>query len=94
MVKILLPVTERDIDTILLDVNRAFLYGEVRRNVCAEHPRQGPGYGYMSVMRRLRQAIFGARGARLIWGDTVKRDTESLGRAASELHPPVDNHQS
>lgn len=64
---------------MLLDISRAFLYGEMWRNVYLEFPPQGPRYGYGSVMGKCRKAACGARDALQIWGETVKKRTLEVG---------------
>lgn len=60
---------------ILLDVQSAFLYDEMRRTVYIDLPRQHPRSGDWNSMAELRKPMYGTSDAPQIWGENSKRET-------------------
>ena len=78
----------KDCRAMILDVKRAFLYGETKRDIYMELPPEDPMYG-KGFIGRLRQAMYGTPGAPQVWQETVRRAMESLGYEASRKIPCV-----
>lgn len=74
---------------MMLVVKCAFLYSEVKRNVCVEFPRQDARAGDRRVWGNFKEAMFATRDASQIWADTVENDMGSEGFAPSEFRPSV-----
>ena len=72
----------KDCRAMILDVKRAFLYGETKRDIYIELPPEDPMYG-KGFIGRLRKAMYGTRDAPQVWQETVRRAMESLGYEAS-----------
>ena len=79
---------------MVLDVKSAFLYGEMRRKVYIELPRQDPRWKEGRVVGVLRKALYGTRDAPQIWGGEVKKTLESMGFSASVHQPSVFHHKA
>ena len=76
---------------LILDVKRAFLYGDIEDKVYIELPPEDAyyGQGYVGI---LKKAMYGTRGAPHVWQKVVKRVMTSLGFAMNPIHPCVYYH--
>jgi len=76
---------------LILDVKRAFLYGDIEDSVYIELPVEDPyyGQGYVGV---LKKAMYGTRGAPRVWQKVVKKVMTSLGFVMNPIHPCVYHH--
>jgi hypothetical protein len=75
----------------IIDVKCAFLYGEARRRIYIELPRQDPQSGGSQV-GVLDKAMYGTRDAPLIWRATVDKMMKKLGFTSSMFQPGVYYH--
>ena len=78
----------QDCRAMILDVKRAFLYGERKRDIYIEFPPEDPMYG-KGFLGRLRKAMYGTRDAPQVWQETVRRVMKSLGYESSRKIPCV-----
>jgi len=76
---------------LILDVKRAFLYGDIEDNVYIELPPEDPYYG-QGYVGALKKAMYGTRGAPRVWQKVVKKVMTSLGFAMNPIHPCVYHH--
>jgi len=76
---------------LILDVKRAFLYGDIEDNVYIELPPEDPYYG-QGYVGGLKKAMYGTRGAPRVWQKVVKKVMTSLGFAMNPIHPCVYHH--
>ena len=71
---------------MVLDVKRAFLYGDIEEEIYIELPdvnvMKKKGYG-----GRLREAMHGTRSAPLVWQKLVKKIMEKLEFASCSIVP-------
>ena len=74
---------------MILDVKCAFFYGQMRRTVYIQLPRQDPRWADGGVVGVLRKAMYGTRDAPQIWQNEVRTTMESLGFCMSILQPSV-----
>ena len=70
---------------MLLDVKKAFLYGNIQRRVHIELPFEDPGTEGGRMVGMLPKAMYGLRKAPRAWYKRVKRDLEALGWRAHQL---------
>lgn len=77
-------VAEKDYAVMLSVVRGAFLYGDMRRNVYIELPRQGPRLGGARVVGELTKAMHCTRDAPQTGGDTMKKEMAGFGQHWSE----------
>ena len=78
---------------MVLDVKCAFLYGECRRRIYIELPRQDPRSGDGGTVGVLRKAMYGTRDAPQIWQKEVQKALEEVGFEMSILQPSVYFHK-
>ena len=71
---------------MVLDVKRAFLYGQIRRRVYIELPQQDSRSADKSVVVVLRKAMYGTPDAPQIWQEEVEKAMRDLGFELSILH--------
>ena len=64
---------------MVLDVKRAFLYGDAVRPLFTRLPPEDPRYGTPNLYWRLNKAMYGTRDAPLIWQKEVRKALEGLG---------------
>ena len=64
---------------MVLDVKRAFLYGDAVRPLFTKLPPEDPRYGTPGLYWRLNKAMYGTRDAPLIWQREVRKALEGLG---------------
>jgi len=76
---------------LILDVKRAFLYGDIEDTVYIELPPEDPYYG-QGYVGYLKKAMYGTRGAPHVWQKMVKRVMTSLGFVMNPIHPCVYHH--
>ena len=79
---------------MVMDVKCAFLYGDCRRRIYIELPRQDPKHGAGDLVGRLQKAMYGTRDAPQIWAKEVQKAMEGLGFVISVLQPSVYHHPS
>ena len=75
----------------ILDVKRAFLYGDIEDIVYVELPVEDPmhGKGFVGL---LKKAMYGTRGAPHVWQKVVKTVMTRLGFHRNLIHPCVYYH--
>jgi hypothetical protein len=76
---------------MILDVECAFLYRDMKRGVYIELPMEDE-MRLGSFVGKLDKATYGARDAAHIWQETVERTMVELGFKVSMLHPAVYYH--
>ena len=76
---------------MILDVKRAFLYGDIEDDLYIELPKEDPRYG-QGYVGKLKKAMYGTRGAPSVWQKVVKTVMTSLGFEMNEIHPCVFYH--
>ena len=79
---------------MVMDVKSAFLYGDCRRRIYIELPRQDPKHGDAEFVGRLQKAVYGSRDAPQIWAKEVQKVMEGLGFVISMFQPSVYRHPS
>ena len=77
---------------MILDVKRAFLYGDIEDDLYIELPKEDPWFGH-GYVGKLKKAMYGTRGAPQVWQKLVKRVMTSLGFEMNEIHPCVFYHR-
>ena len=63
---------------MVLDVKRAFLYGDIEDVVYIDLPKEDPMHG-KDLVGRLKKAMYGTRGAPHVWQKVVRRCMGNLG---------------
>jgi len=74
---------------MLLDVKKAFLYGELKRSVYIELPAEDDMSKSGRYVGKLKKAMYGLRDAPQVWQGEVKKAMESLGFHTSASTPCV-----
>ena len=77
---------------MILDVKRAFLYGEIEDVVYVRLPEEDPKYN-TGVVGRLKKAMYGTRGAPHVWQKVVRNSMISLGFEMNPIFPCVYTHK-
>ena len=77
---------------MILDIKRAFLYGDIEEEIHIELPNEDPmkDRGYVG---RLLKAMYGTRAAPQVWQNTVRRVMIGLGFKPSTSFPCVFFHR-
>ena len=78
---------------MVLDVKCAFLYGECKRKIYIELPRQDQRHGDGGTVGVLRKTMYGTRDAPQIWQKDVQKVLENEGFEVSLLQPSVYHHK-
>jgi len=75
----------------VMDVKRAFLYGDIEEEIYIELPDEDPmkAKGYVG---KLVKAMYGTRSAPLIWQKVVRRKMKEMGFSASTTIPCLYYH--
>ena len=63
---------------MVLDVKRAFLYGDIEDSIYIHLPPEDPYYG-QGYVGKLIKAMYGTRGAPHVWQKVVKQVMYSMG---------------
>ena len=71
-----------------VDFTKAFLYGDMEREVYIELPDEDPQKEF-GMVGRLRKAMYGTRAAPQVWQGVVKRVMNKLGFEESIVQPCV-----
>ena len=81
----------RDLKIMILDVKKAFLYGDIEDKIYIKLPAEDPmaEEGYFGL---LKKAMYGTRGAPLAWQKLVKAKLESLGFISCIVVPTLFYH--
>ena len=79
---------------VVMDVKSAFLYGDCRRRIYIELPRQDSKHGDAEFVGRLQKAKYGTQDAPQIWAKDVQKVMEGLGIVVSMFQPSVYYHPS
>ena len=74
---------------MVLDVKGAFLYGNARRDIYIELPREDNMANSGTYVGKLNKAMYGTRDAPQIWQDEVEGKMRSIGFTVSGLHTSV-----
>ena len=74
---------------MLVDFKRAFLYGDVERELYIELPEEEPGRAGGQNVGRLRKAMYGTRDAPAVWQRLVRKVMTEMGFEASRTTPCV-----
>jgi len=77
---------------MVLDIKRAFLYGEISDKIYVELPDEDPKKE-QGFVGRLHKAMYGTRAAPQVWQDVVRRVLQGLGFSASTKFPSVYMHK-
>ena len=77
---------------MIVDVKRAFLYGNMKRKVYLELPHQDERSTDPGAVGLLKRSMYGTRDAPFIWQEEVRRVMEKMGFIASMLQPVVYHH--
>ena len=75
-----------------LDVKAAFLYGDTKRDLYIELPKQDPWADDFFWVGKLRKAMYGTRDAPQVWYEEVKSLMSVLGYGQSKVNPCVYYH--
>ena len=78
---------------MLLDFKRAFLYGDVERELYIELAEEEPGRAGGQNVGRLRKAMYGTRDAPAVWQRLVRKVMTEMGFEASRTTPCVYWHK-
>ena len=73
------------------DVQRAYFYAEIQRDVCIELPREDPMHG-TGLVGKLKLCLYGTRDAAKGWQETLSAHLISIGFARDRGHPCVFWH--
>ena len=76
---------------MVLDVKRAFLYGDIDDEIYIELPKEDPMYG-KGFVGRLIKAMYGTRAAPLVWQKVVRRTMLALGFQMNPIFPCLYYH--
>ena len=76
---------------MIMDVKRAFLYGDIEDRVYIRLPKEDPKYN-MGLVGRLKKAMYGTRGAPHVWQKMVRRTMTKLGFEINPISPCVYFH--
>ena len=74
---------------MLLDVKKAFLYGQIQRSVYIELPPEDEGREGGQMMGLLDKAMYGLRDAPQVWQQEVRRILGGMGYCESKTSPCV-----
>ena len=76
---------------MVLDVKRAFLYGDIEEKIFVDLPEEDPmkSRGYCG---RLRKAMYGTRAAPVVWQKLVRETMHRLGFTSSKKFPCIYHH--
>ena len=74
---------------MLLDVKKAFLYGNIQRRVYIELPSEAKERGGGDMVGLLQKAMYGLRDAPQVWQEEVRRILGGLGFVESKTAPCV-----
>ena len=77
---------------MVLDVKRAFLYGDIEDVVYVRLPEEDPKYN-TGLVGRLRKAMYGTRGAPHVWQKVVRKAMNELGFEMNPIFPCVYTHR-
>ena len=77
---------------IVLDIKRAFLYGDIEEEIYIELPDEDPRK-QQGMVGKLKKAMYGTRAAPQVWQATVKKVMRKLGFEACRVMPGVFYHQ-
>jgi len=76
---------------MVLDVKRAFLYGNIQDEIYVHLPAEDPMYG-LGYVGRLVEAMYGTRAAPLVWQEVVRENMQALGFEMNPIFPCVFYH--
>lgn len=76
-----------------LDVKAAFLYGDTKRDVYIELPKEDPWADDFIWVGKLRKAMYGTRDAPQVWYEEVRALMLLLGFCQSKINPCVYYHE-
>ena len=79
---------------MVLDVKRAFLYGDTLRDVYIRLPVEDPRSQEPGVLGKLDKAMYGTRDAPMVWRGEVKKAMKALGFVGSTSSPCVYRHRT
>ena len=77
---------------MVLDVKRAFLYGQARRPIYLKLPKEDPCSAGGKLVGRLERSLYGTRDAPQIWQEELKETMEAIGYRGCASHPGVYYH--
>ena len=77
---------------MILDIKRAFLYGDIEENIYIRLPEEDANFG-KGFYGKLKKAMYGTRGAPLAWHKVV-RIMLRLGFRESKVMPCLFIHES
>jgi len=78
---------------MVLDVKRAFLYGDINDEIYIHLPPEDPMYG-LGYVGKLIKAMYGTRAAPQVWQDVVRHNMLSLGFEMNPIFPCVYYHRA
>jgi len=76
---------------MILDIKRAFLYGDIEETIFIELPDEDP-MKEKGMVGRLKKAMYGTRAAPQVWQEVVKKTMEKRGFRSSRSSPCVYYH--
>ena len=77
---------------MVLDVKRAFLYGQARRDIYLKLPNEDPCSAGGKMVGKLERSLYGTRDAPHIWQEELRGTMEAIGFKACSSHPGVYVH--
>jgi len=77
---------------MVLDVKRAFLYGDAVRSIYTKLPPEDPRHGEPGVLWKLLKAMYGTRDAPAIWQKEVRKLMLALGFRGCKSNPCIYIH--
>jgi hypothetical protein len=77
---------------MVLDVKRAFLYGDITDEIYIHLPPEDPMHG-QGLVGKLIKAMYGTRAAPQVWQSVVRSNMVALGFDMNPIFPCVYNHR-
>jgi hypothetical protein len=76
---------------MVLDVKRAFLYGNIQEEIYVHLPAEDPMHG-LGYVGRLVKAMYGTRAAPQVWQEVVRQNMTAIGFDVNPIFPCVYYH--
>ena len=82
-------MTKKNFKAMVMDVKRAFLYGDAKRKVYIELPHTDPRYDDSSVVGKLKKSMYGTRDAAQCFDAFAEDSMKKLGFKIGEYSPCI-----